>query len=122
MWLLYSGVHASHDKFSDLIACVSEAASPFTFTVVSNDHSSGRTGQYFNIKAKAQLGGEKTMTVKQCRNGARVWEGPVIIWTSNNGGSGDVDSHGRRTSGASPNQWSVGDTITTADDCPEALQ
>ena len=76
-------------------------------------------GEYFNFDRPSTYGTNgDTVTVTQCRNGASVWSGTITYWITSNGGS-TGDSHGRRSSGASNNQWQLNDIITTASLCPE---
>jgi hypothetical protein len=79
--------------------------------VLSNDHTSGTTGEYFNFNANFDCQAPTvTFEVAQYRAGAQIWSGPVTFWHSVNGGSSG-DSHGRREGGQAPDQFEAGDFL-----------
>mmetsp|Transcript_28015 Transcript_28015/g.63664 ORF Transcript_28015/g.63664 Transcript_28015/m.63664 type:complete len:880 (-) Transcript_28015:58-2697(-) len=49
--------------------------------------------------------------VKQCRDGAKVWQGRVKVFKKRHGGQWVGDSHGRRQENAQPGQWKKNDLI-----------
>jgi hypothetical protein len=83
--------------------------------VVDIDHVSGKQGQYFNFDWAGDLGkfANGNFQAKQCRQGEAIWEGTVKVWNSVNGGQ-KGDSHGRRNSGYSTQQWQIGDMLVHA--------
>ena len=92
---------------------------PTEVIVLSNDHESGRTGQYFNydIDTLDKVFGIKVGKSK-AGDRAKVMRGNTIIaenvqlqlWSSVNGGS-KGNGHGRLRYNAAPGQWKVGDKI-----------
>ncbi len=94
-----------------------------SFRVLSNDHSSGRVGQYFNFnidEVNRALGAGRTLksndklVLKNLRTGETRM---AVLWTSRNGGSAG-DGHGRWVSDAAPDQWRANDIVQVF---PEAL-
>lgn len=83
--------------------------------VLSNDHSSGREGQYFNFdwaSAMEALGRQFSQTERiTVRNERTGQAGLVVMWGSPNGGSVG-DAHGRWDSGAGIGDWEAGDIVT----------
>ena len=58
--------------------------------------------EYFGTATSGSL-----VQVKQCRSGAEVWNGEVIIWPAEN----NRPPHGRRNNGASQGQWEKDDYV-----------
>jgi len=90
-------------------------------TVLSNDHSNGAAGMYFNFDvgvATAVLGAApdaNTFTITQYRDGTAIKTALAIFWSGANGGSVG-DGHGRwhPYDEAQAGQWEVGDKISLA--------
>lgn len=85
--------------------------------VLSNDHSSGRVGVYFNFHAAAVDGflerdnwTNEVFLIRQLRTGA---EGNAVLWRQPNGGSLG-DSHGRWDPSPpfSGTEWVSGESFT----------
>ena len=87
---------------------------PPSFRVLSNNHSSGQIGTYFNFDVEAastalgrDLVHDERLLIKNLRTDQT---GTAVLWTSPNGGSVG-NGHGRWDSGAAPGQWQTGDTV-----------
>ncbi|XP_066919851.1 uncharacterized protein [Clytia hemisphaerica] len=86
--------------------------------IVSVDHKSGKTGQYFNFDRKyiKELSNNGNLTF-QAYNLRTGQIGEVIVWGSANGGT-TGDSHGRFNSNKvapMPGQWRKGDRLYPVD-------
>jgi hypothetical protein len=101
-----------------------ECKSGFSSTsiqVLSVDHASGLTGQYFNfmrssIGLKFRESRTMTVTVTSNSGGDSQMTGEIIVWGNPNGGS-HGDAHGRFTSHPikpAKGQFHVGDVLTTS--------
>ena len=112
-----------HGRWDDGSAAANQWRAGQTFTilntstikVLSANHSSGKTGQYFNFNTKdidKMLGrtdwNNQTFLIQDNK---RPGVGAVILWRSANGAAVG-DGHGRFANGAAPNQWAVNDLVS----------
>ena len=91
-----AGAAAGQFEVGDELYFSAQATSdlPARFPVLSVDHADGSDGLYFNfneadveIALGATFASDRRWSVQQLRNGVLIWEGPVVLWTSSNGGS-----------------------------------
>ncbi len=101
-------------KGQELTFGESPALAQHPIEVLSNDHSSGKTGQYFNFdvaEVDKAVGHDqwarRVFTIRQARTGK---SSAAVLWRNANGGS-QGDGHGRWVDGPAPGQWKAGETF-----------
>lgn len=84
------------------------------FKVLSNNHSNGTTGMYFNFNVSAIdqiLGGTGWNDIRlTAKNHDSNKTATVVLWRSKNGGS--HSGHGRWNHNAGSGQWRIGDRVS----------
>ncbi len=97
-----------------LVPSISFAYELGSFNVLSNNHSNGTKGMYFNFDIGVideMLDGKDWSDIKiEARNHSSNKTATVVLWRSKNGGS--HNGHGRWESNAAAGQWRIGDKVS----------
>eukprot|EP01083_Nonionella_stella_P109906 321083_1 len=97
---------------------IGQSLSQCTFTVLSNDHSHGATGQYFNYdtatvdRILGRTDWHHTVLRVRVINTGAVRD--AMMWRTANGGS-IGSGHGRKDSGSAGGDWNVNDVLEFVD-------